>query len=262
MFGICLGHQLLGLASDAKTVKMKFGHHGANHPVLDIASGRVLISSQNHGFAVDETTLGANVQDDAQVAVRRIAAGHRAHGPSGLQLPGPSRGESGPARRALRCSAASSRMIHDRLNAADRRQRRRPPRRRRLNKKSNAQANRHSKHPDHRRGSHRHRSGMRVRLLRRTGLQGAEGRGLPRHPREFESRDDHDRSGDRRRRLHRAGQLAHRRAHHRKGAAERAAADDGRADSAQLRARSGARGRAREIRRRADRRVARSDRHG
>jgi carbamoyl-phosphate synthase small subunit len=62
IFGICLGHQLLGLASDAKTVKMKFGHHGANHPVLDIASGRVLISSQNHGFAVDETTLGANVK--------------------------------------------------------------------------------------------------------------------------------------------------------------------------------------------------------
>ena len=62
VFGICLGHQLLGLASDAKTVKMKFGHHGANHPVLDIASGRVLISSQNHGFAVDESTLGANVK--------------------------------------------------------------------------------------------------------------------------------------------------------------------------------------------------------
>jgi carbamoyl-phosphate synthase small subunit len=57
IFGICLGHQLLGLASGAKTLKMKFGHHGANHPVLEIDSGRVLISSQNHGFAVDETTL-------------------------------------------------------------------------------------------------------------------------------------------------------------------------------------------------------------
>jgi carbamoyl-phosphate synthase small subunit len=62
VFGICLGHQLLGLASDAKTVKMKFGHHGANHPVLETSSGRVLISSQNHGFAVDETTLGANIR--------------------------------------------------------------------------------------------------------------------------------------------------------------------------------------------------------
>jgi carbamoyl-phosphate synthase small subunit len=56
-FGICLGHQLLGLASGAKTVKMKFGHHGANHPVQDLATGHVMISSQNHGFAVDEQTL-------------------------------------------------------------------------------------------------------------------------------------------------------------------------------------------------------------
>ncbi len=58
-FGICLGHQLLGLACGARTVKMKFGHHGANHPVLDLATGRVLITSQNHGFCVDETTLPA-----------------------------------------------------------------------------------------------------------------------------------------------------------------------------------------------------------
>jgi carbamoyl-phosphate synthase small subunit len=61
IFGICLGHQLLGLASGAKTVKMKFGHHGANHPVLELASGRVMITSQNHGFAVDESTLPANL---------------------------------------------------------------------------------------------------------------------------------------------------------------------------------------------------------
>jgi len=62
VFGICLGHQLLGLACGASTLKMKFGHHGANHPVLDLDSGRVFISSQNHGFAVDETTLPANVR--------------------------------------------------------------------------------------------------------------------------------------------------------------------------------------------------------
>ena len=61
LFGICLGHQLLGLAAGARTLKMKFGHHGANHPVQDVESGRVLITSQNHGFAVDETTLPANV---------------------------------------------------------------------------------------------------------------------------------------------------------------------------------------------------------
>ncbi len=61
-FGICLGHQLLGLASGAQTLKMKFGHHGANHPVIDIGSGRVMITSQNHGFAIDEATLPANVR--------------------------------------------------------------------------------------------------------------------------------------------------------------------------------------------------------
>ena len=62
VFGICLGHQLLGLASGAKTLKMKFGHHGANHPVQDLDSGRVMITSQNHGFAVDAATLPANVR--------------------------------------------------------------------------------------------------------------------------------------------------------------------------------------------------------
>ncbi len=62
VFGICLGHQLLGLAAGAKTVKMKFGHHGANHPVQDLETGRVFITSQNHGFTVDEKTLPANVK--------------------------------------------------------------------------------------------------------------------------------------------------------------------------------------------------------
>jgi carbamoyl-phosphate synthase small subunit len=62
VFGICLGHQLLGLASGARTVKMKFGHHGANHPVQELAGGHVLFTSQNHGFAVDEASLPAKLK--------------------------------------------------------------------------------------------------------------------------------------------------------------------------------------------------------
>ncbi|MFZ2627708.1 MAG: glutamine-hydrolyzing carbamoyl-phosphate synthase small subunit [Rugosibacter sp.] len=62
VFGICLGHQLMGLAAGGKTLKMKFGHHGANHPVKDLESGRVLITSQNHGFAVDPASLPAQVK--------------------------------------------------------------------------------------------------------------------------------------------------------------------------------------------------------
>ena len=62
IFGICLGYQLLALASGAKTIKMKFGHHGANHPVLDLDTGKVIITSQNHGFAVEESSLPSNIK--------------------------------------------------------------------------------------------------------------------------------------------------------------------------------------------------------
>jgi carbamoyl-phosphate synthase small subunit len=81
MFGICLGHQLLGLASGARTLKMKFGHHGANHPVQDLASGTVLITSQNHGFAVDEETLPADVEATHRSLFDGSLQGirHRAH---------------------------------------------------------------------------------------------------------------------------------------------------------------------------------------
>jgi carbamoyl-phosphate synthase small subunit len=78
VFGICLGHQLLSLASGARTVKMKFGHHGANHPVQDLRSGAVMITSQNHGFATDESSLPDNLEmthrslfDDSLQGVRR-----------------------------------------------------------------------------------------------------------------------------------------------------------------------------------------------
>jgi carbamoyl-phosphate synthase small subunit len=90
-FGICLGHQLLGLAAGGRTLKMKFGHHGANHPVKDLETGQVLITSQNHGFAVDPTTLPANVKV-THVSLDR---------PARLLLPGPPRSQPGSARRGL-----------------------------------------------------------------------------------------------------------------------------------------------------------------
>lgn len=89
VFGICLGHQLLALASGAKTMKMKFGHHGANHPVLDTASGRVMISSQNHGFAVDADSMNEHLAithislfDQSLQGIRRLdvpAMGFQGH---------------------------------------------------------------------------------------------------------------------------------------------------------------------------------------
>ena len=241
VFGICLGHQLLGLASGARTVKMKFGHHGANHPVQELAGGRVLITSQNHGFAVDEDSLPPQLQADPPLAVRRVAAGRRPHRPAGIRLPGPSRGEPRTARpaaavRALRVPDGAAPA--DTCCAPRSRSRTRP-------RRADGQAHRHREHPDHRRRADHHRPGLRIRLFRRPGLQGAARGGLPRHPRELESRDDHDRPGDGRLDLHRAGRLADGRAHHREGAAGRAAADDGRPDGPQHRARPRARGRAR-----------------
>jgi carbamoyl-phosphate synthase small subunit len=92
VFGICLGHQLLALAAGAKTEKMKFGHHGANHPVQDLASGRVMITSQNHGFAVDEASLPKFDQGAARV-----------------QFPGAPRSQPGPARPAASVRAVPCR---------------------------------------------------------------------------------------------------------------------------------------------------------
>ncbi|KAA6185653.1 glutamine-hydrolyzing carbamoyl-phosphate synthase small subunit [Thiohalocapsa marina] len=87
LFGICLGHQLLGLASGARTVKMKFGHHGANHPVQALASGEVMITSQNHGFAVDEATLPESLEATHRSLFDSSLQGirHREHPAFGFQ---------------------------------------------------------------------------------------------------------------------------------------------------------------------------------
>ena len=97
-FGICLGHQLLGLAVGARTVKMKFGHHGANHPVLELETGRVMITSQNHGFAVDEATLPANVETTHRSLFDGSLQGITCTDRAGVQLPGSPRSEPGAAR--------------------------------------------------------------------------------------------------------------------------------------------------------------------
>jgi carbamoylphosphate synthase large subunit/anthranilate/para-aminobenzoate synthase component II len=102
VFGICLGHQLLGLASGARTVKMKFGHHGANHPVQELAGGHVLITSQNHGFAVDEDSLPPQLKPTHRSLFDGSLQGVARHGPAGFRLPGAPRGQP----RAPRPAAA------------------------------------------------------------------------------------------------------------------------------------------------------------
>ena len=101
LFGICLGHQLLALASGAKTMKMKFGHHGANHPVQDLDSGRVMITSQNHGFAVDPATLPANLRVTHKSLFDGSNQGIEPHRRAGVQLPGAPRSQPRSARRGL-----------------------------------------------------------------------------------------------------------------------------------------------------------------
>ena len=88
-FGICLGHQMLGLAVGGRTVKMRQGHHGANHPVKDKTTGKVEITSMNHGFAVDPEPAGHGGRD-ARLSVRRLKLRHRAYRPAGVLGPVPS----------------------------------------------------------------------------------------------------------------------------------------------------------------------------
>ena len=105
VFGICLGHQMLGLALGGTTRKMHQGHHGANHPVKDFTTGKVEITSINHGFAVDRDSLPGSVRGDARLAVRRLQLRAEGEGQAGVLGAVPSRGVAGPAGQPLSLQA-------------------------------------------------------------------------------------------------------------------------------------------------------------
>ena len=109
VFGICLGHQMLGLALGAKTMKMHQGHHGANHPVKDLATGKVEITSMNHGFAVDRATLPANAEETHVSLFDGSNCGLALNGPAGVFGPIPSRGLARARATAMACSSGLSR---------------------------------------------------------------------------------------------------------------------------------------------------------
>ena len=189
----------MALASGAKTFKMKFGHHGANHPVKDLDNGRVSITSQNHGFAVDEKTLPANLRATHVSLFDGTLQGLARTDKPAFCFQGHPEASPGPHDIGY---------LFDRFTGLmDQR------------RSKHAQAYRHQEHPHHRRRPDHHRPGLRVRLLRRAGLQGAARGGLQGHPDQQQPGDDHDRPGHGRRHLHRADHLADGREDHRQGTA-------------------------------------------
>ena len=246
LYGICLGHQLLGRALGLETFKLPFGHRGANHPVLESASGRVLVTSQNHGFAVQRAReRRRRARGHAPLALRRHGRGPAPARPARLEHAVPPRGLARAARRAREAGRV-----------------RRGLRRRAQGGTADAAPRRSRVDRHHRLGPDRDRPGLRVRLLRRAGAQGAARRGLPHGARQLQPGHDHDRPGLGRRDLPRAARPGGRDRRAAPRAPRRAAADAGRPDGAQPRHGARARRRAGRARDRADRRLGQGHPHG
>ena len=229
VFGICLGHQLLGRAIGAETTKLPFGHHGGNHPVREIASGRVEITSQNHNFAVAADSLAGRATMTHVNLNDGVCEGMELTDGSAFSVQ--HHPEAGPGPH-------DSAYLFDRFaaligaRASDRRLDASSPRQSEV-LRADAEAHRHRVDPAHRFRTDRHRPGLRVRLLGHTGLPGAAPGGLPPHPRQLQPGHDHDGPRVRRRDLCRATGCAHPRTDHRARAARRRAGHGRRADRAE-----------------------------
>ena len=184
VFGICLGHQVLSLAMGGETYKLKFGHRGANHPVKELETGKVEITSQNHGFAVDPESLPRDVRGDARQPLRRHCRRAAPHEQPVFCVQYHPEASPGPHDADYLFRQFVDEMERARLTMP-----------KRTDIKRDA---RHRLRPD------RHRAGVRVRLLGHAGVQGAAGRGARGRSRQQQPGDDHDRSGDRRPHLRRA----------------------------------------------------------
>ena len=200
IFGICLGHQILGLALGGKTFKLKFGHRGANHPVKFLETGKVEITSQNHGFAVDPESLPPDVKVTHLNLYDGTVEGLRVMDRPIYSVQYHPEASPGPHDADYLFKQFVEDMERDgnasqRRPQADSRDRRRPD---------------------------RDWAGVRVRLFRHAGVQGAAFRRPRSHPRQQQPGDDHDRPGDGRSDLHRAAHGRGRHEGHRKGTAGRA----------------------------------------
>ena len=234
------------------TFKLKFGHRGANHPVKELETGKVEITSQNHGFAVDPASLPADVEVTHVNLYDGTVEGLRHETKPVFCVQYHPEASPGPHdadylfRQFLDVMENADRVRREGAGAHSR-------------SIPNAQTHRSQAHPRHRLRPDRHRPGVRVRLLGHAGLQGAARRRPRGHPRQQQPGDDHDRPGAGRPHVRRAADAGDPRQDHRARAARRAAADRRRPDRAQPRRGARRERHAREVRRRADRRVDRGD---